>query len=681
MNQGFPKRPTFTSHQGTSKNIAMKLSRTTLSTCLALFAVVILSAQSATQKRADQLFYKFAYAKAIPEYEKLVVSGRNATHAYQRLAECYLLLRDFEKSLPYFKRFINNPTTPTNYYFKYAMALKSSGNEKEALKWFKQYKKIHKNDSRLKQFLKDGNLASVVFNSRERYELEEVHFNTEYSEFGTFVHDGQLYFSSSRKTEDSNDIYDWNNESWLDIYHITEGAHYDKPKKFKGEINSKFHESSIVFSTDYKNDTVIYFTRNNYFQNKESFHTKKEDKKIEKLNNLKIYKAEKINGAWKVTRNLNMNADHYSSGHPTVNTSRTRLYFASDKPGGYGGTDIYYCKIHPRGGLSKPINAGPIVNTPGNEMFPYINNEEQLFFSSDGHVGFGQLDVFATVSDENGAFTDVINLGKPINSEKDDFGYYALDNGIDGYVSSNRKGGKGSDDIYKFKFIPPLTLEGMVTDAINLQALDSVQISLYDQKTGDLVGQTVTNDLGQYKMFIDRGQNYLIEAVRKTHPHKHLYFNTGSTSRATRTIVQDIQLEPVQDLKVLADLNKIYFDFNKSNIRPDAAKELDKVVKLMTVTYPDMVILLEAHTDPVGSHSYNDRLSKARAKSTYEYLIANGVPQKRILSYEGYGKRRLINDCTGPENCSPEELELNRRTEFPIVQFKKDQGTQVVKSK
>ncbi len=659
----------------------MKSPKFIINIFIGLFAVVTLTAQSSTQKKADQLFYKFAYAKAIPEYEKLVVSGRTATHAYQRLAECYLLLRDFEKSLPYFKRFINNPTTPTNFYFKYAMALKSSGKEKEALKWFKQYKKFHKNDSRLKQFLKDGNLASVVFNSRERYEIEPVHFNTEYSEFGSFLHDGQLYFSSSRKTEDSDNVYEWNNESWLDIFHITEGDRYDKPRKIKGEINSKFHESSMVFSTDYKNDTVIYFTRNNYFQNKESFYTKKEDKNIEKLNNLKIYKAEKINDVWKVTRNLNMNADHYSSGHPSVNTSRTRLYFASDKPGGYGGTDIYYCKIHPRGGLSKPINAGPIVNTPGNEMFPYINNEEQLFFSSDGHVGFGQLDVFGTISNEDGTIKDVINLGKPINSEKDDFGYYALDNGIDGYVSSNRKGGKGGDDIYKFKFIPSLSLEGVVTDAINLQALDSVQISLYNQKTGDLVSQTITDENGEYKLFINRQQNYLIEAVRKTHPHKHVYFNTSTTSRATKKIVRDIQLEPIIDLKVLADLNKIYFDFGKSEIRPDAAKELDKVVKVMMETYPDMIIQLEAHTDPVGSHAYNDRLSKARAKSTYEYLITSGVPKKRILSYEGYGKRRLINDCTGKDNCSPEELELNRRTEFPIVKFKKEDRTLLAKSK
>ncbi|WP_350287939.1 OmpA family protein [uncultured Croceitalea sp.] len=648
---------------------------------LAPFIVLVLLcntsyAQSSLQRTADELFNKFAYAKAIPEYEKLIINGYNENHAYQRLAECYLLLRDFEKSLPYFERFINDVDTPTNFYFKYAMALQSSGDEKGAVKWLRKYKKFNKNDARVKQFLKDGNLASVVFNSKERYEVEPVAFNSEFSEFSTFVHDGILYFSSSRK-EKNEDTYGWNNEAWLDVFYVPENDSETAPRRLEGEINSKFHESSLVFTTDYKNDTVAYFTRNNFFNNKESFYTQeKEDKQVENLSNLKIYKAEKIDDEWKVTRNLKTNADHYSTGHPSINTERTLMFFASDRPGGYGGTDIYYSKIHPRGGIGKPVNAGPIVNTAGNEMFPFVNNEGQLFFSSDGHVGFGQLDVFATVADSTGQIKDVVNLGKPLNSEKDDFGYYAHDNGVDGYISSNRKGGKGGDDIYKFRFIPSLTIEGTVTDAINLRPLSDVEISLYDQVTSELIFKTVTDSKGHYQMLINRNKNYRIDAVRKTHPHKSVYFNTQSTGRATKLIKKDIQLEPVLDVKVLAGLNKIYFDFNKSDIRPDAAEELDKVVKLMTKTYPEMIIKLESHTDPVGSHAYNDELSERRAKSTYEYLIANGITKNRILSYKGFGKRMPVNKCTSKQDCTPEELELNRRTEFPVIQLKGNALTQ-----
>ncbi|MDT0541074.1 OmpA family protein [Croceitalea sp. P059] len=654
---------------------------TTKKIIISFFASILLcaslNAQSSVQKEADRLFNKFAYAKAIPQYEQMVVNSYNENHAYQRLAECYLLMRDFEKSIPYFKRFIEEADTPTNYYFKYAMALKSSGDEDSALKWLKKYKKFNKNDKRVKAFLKDGNLASVVFNSRERYDLEPVPFNTEYSEFGSFVHEGNLYFSASRKSQKNDELYGWNNEPWLDIFYVPEGNTMASPKRFGGEINSKFHESSLVFSTDYKNDTIVYFTRNNYFQKKEGFHTtQKEDKLIENQNNLKIYKGEKIDGEWKVTRNLKTNADHYSTGHPSVNTERTLLYFSSDRPGGYGGTDIYYAKIHPRGGIGQPINAGPIVNTAGNEMFPYVNNEGQLFFSSDGHLGFGQLDVFGTVADSTGQIKDVINLGKPLNSDKDDFGYYALENGIDGYVSSNRKGGKGGDDIYKFRFVPSLSVQGVVTDAINLKTLDSVQISLFNQATGELMSKTMTDANGKYQMLISRNVNYRIEAVRKTHPHKSVYFNTRTTGRAARLVRQDIELEPILDVKVLAGLKKIYYDFNKADIRPDAAIELDKVVKLMTETYPEMIIKLEAHTDPVGSHAYNDQLSERRAKSAYEYLLANGVPRNHILSYKGFGKRVPINECTSKQDCTPEELELNRRTEFPVVQIKSRTVTQ-----
>ena len=370
-------------------------------------------------------------------------------------------------------------------------------------------------------------------------------------------------------------------------------------------------------------------------------------------------------------RSLRVNSDYYSTGHPSVSPDRKLLYFTSDRPGGYGGTDIYYSEIHDRGGVGSPVNAGPIVNTEGNEMFPFINEEGKLFFSSDGHVGFGQLDIFSTISNEDGEIVDIINLGTPINSSKDDFAYYGLPNGIDGYFSSNREDGVGADDIYKFKFTPALDVEGYVVDGVNEQPLDSVQIKLFDQKTNTLVAQTTTDEKGYYRFPINRKTSYMIEAVRKTHPHKNVYFNTSGTPITQKLIRQDVVLEPILDLKLLANLKKIYFDFNKSDIRPDAAMELDKVVKVMTKIYPDMIIKLEAHTDPVGSHSYNDALSERRAKSTYEYLIANGISKDRIVSYKGFGKRMPINHCTSKKDCSPEELELNRRTEFPIIQIKK----------
>lgn len=624
-------------------------------------------AQYGAQKRGDYYFSQFAYAKAIPEYEKMVEGNFNSNYAHQRLAECYLLLRDFKRAIPHFERIIELTSTPTDYYFKYAMALHSAGKTKEAEMWLKQYKKFNKNDSRVKRFLKDGNLASVVFNSRERYVLETVPFNSAESDFGAYVKGEYLYFASSRQDMIDGDAYGWNEEPWLDIFMVKEDRPSSIPVPIPGNVNSKYHESSLIYTTDYKKDTVIYFTRNNFFKNKKSY-------SMDQYLNLKIFRAQADeNGDWIVNKSLPMNSDHYSTGHPFISPDGTRLYYTSDRPGGYGGTDIYYSEIHERGRIGKPINAGPIVNTEGNEMFPFVNTEGQLFFSSDGHVGYGQLDIYSTVLDENNEIKDVINLGRPVNSESDDFGFYAHEDGITGYISSNREGGKGGDDIYKFEFTPELALEGYVTDGINSMPLDNVSITLRDQNTNELVGEAITDADGYYRMYINRNRNYMIEAYRKTHPKKNVYFNSYSVPRSAKRMRQDVVLEPIMDVKILADLNKIYFDFNKSFIRPDAAIELDKVVKLMTVTYPDMIIKLESHTDPIGSHTYNDRLSEARAKSTYEYLIQNGVGEHQIVSYKGFGERMLVNDCTSRKDCTDAELELNRRTEFPILQIKKGQ--------
>ncbi|MFS4416285.1 OmpA family protein [Maribacter sp. 2307ULW6-5] len=618
-------------------------------------------AQYGAQQRADYYFSKFSYAKAIPEYEAMLEGGLNTTHAHQQLAECYLLIREFKKAIPHFKAILDKESLPTDYYFKYAMALYSDGQLKESEKWLKKYKKTNKSDSRLKRFLQDGNLASVVFNSRERYTLGELTFNTEHSDFGAYVHNNKIYFASSRK--DGSNTYGWNDEPWLDLYWVYEDVPYYEPEKLEGNVNTKYHESSLAYSTDYKNDTIIYFTRNNFFNKKASYGAEKEI-------NLKIYTAEKKDNKWVESRSLTVNSDYYSTGHPTVSADRRRIYYTSDMPGGLGGTDIYYSEIHERGGIGEPINAGPVINTEGNEMFPFINEEGQLFFSSDGHVGFGQLDVFSTINDENGEFVDVINLGTPINSSSDDFAYFGLPNGIDGYVSSNREGGKGSDDIYKFRFSPALEVEGYVTDGVNNKPLDSVQLQLFDQRSNTLVAQTTTDTNGYYKFPVNRKTPYMIEAVRRTHPHKNVFFDTSKIPSESKVFRQDIVLDPVMDLKLLANLNKIYFDFDKSDIRPDAAAELNKVIHVMNELYPEMIISLEAHTDPVGSHAYNDKLSAKRAKSTYDYLITNGIAPERILSYKGFGKRRPINGCTGRADCTPEELELNRRTEFPMAQIK-----------
>ncbi|MFS4494776.1 OmpA family protein [Maribacter sp. 2308TA10-17] len=641
-----------------------------------LFTLLIIAqsgfGQDNLQEKADYYFSQLFYAKAIPEYEKMLSSSDNTDYANQRLAECHLKMRNAEKAMPYLKAVVLSATPPPpDFYFMYGMVLYNIGDKTGAEKWLKKYDKYGKNDVRVKTFLNNGTLAEIISNKGDLYELEAVDFNSTYSDFGAFVKSDHLYFASSRTDNTKEELYGWTGEPWLDIYMLKENDPLAEPEPIPGNINSDYHESSMVFSLNHKKETVLYFTGNKYFKFKGKNYFKKKKKKDLNANlNLKIFSAIKSSGKWKVNQDLPINSEHFSTGHPFVTSDGKRIYFASDRPGGYGGSDIYYAPIHKRGGIGQPKNAGPVVNTSGDEMFPFVDKEGRLFFTSDGHVGYGLLDIFSTVLNEENKIVGINNLGNPINTPSDDFAYFEHEKGGTGYISSNREGGVGSDDIYKFKFTPSLSIAGKITDEINKKPLDSVKVKIYNQKTNSIVAELLTDEKGHYRTFLTRNSDYKIEAIRKTHLIASVQVKTHKISNNVRDIPQNLTLEPVLDLKVLAGLKKIKFNYDKSNIRPDAAYELDKVVHLITKIYPEMVIKIEAHTTPLGSHSYNDLLSNRRAKAVYDYLIENGVSENNILSFEGFGKRRSINGCDGNLDCTNEELELSRRIEFPIVQIK-----------
>jgi outer membrane protein OmpA-like peptidoglycan-associated protein len=320
--------------------------------------------------------------------------------------------------------------------------------------------------------------------------------------------------------------------------------------------------------------------------------------------------------------------------------------------------------------LGAPKNLGNIVNTEGNESFPFIHQEEgTLFFSSDDHVGAGLLDVFAAVKDENDNIVNIINLGEPINSEKDDFAYYLSPDGLSGFISSNRKGGMGGDDIYAFTRIPPLTLKGRIFDAINGEPVAGAKIILA-RKNGEEIAYFMTEEDGAYEHLIDRDSEFVLKGSKAKYQDVQKEFNSIGLEKERELIVDlNIPMSPIEDVVILADLETIYFDLDKSNIRPDAAIELDKVVALMN-RYPGMVIRLESHTDSRADDRYNIRLSNRRAKSTYQYIISHGINANRIEKYEGFGESQLVNKCSNGVNCSEEEHQLNRRTEFIILKMK-----------
>lgn len=630
-----------------------------------LFLVIIVSigtlsgleAQHGKQQRADVLFSNFAFVKAADIYKELIEAQYNTQYAHRRLADCYLMLRDPEKAVLHYKQVIDQDNVANEVYYNYAVALRYLGDYEGSEKWAKHYKK-QGGDAKLVRALKKD--QSTYLPNQPIFRLKESNFNTPFSDFGAYKHGDLVYFVSSKERKGiAQKTYSWNEQPFLDMFTINLASADSIPREVVGEINTKYHEGPMTISREGK---TMYFSRNNYFEN-----TKTKDK--EGVNHLQIYKAENVNGVWTNIQDLPFNNDNYSVSHPALSPDGKTLYFASDMPGGYGKSDLYKVNILEDGSYSEVENLGPVINTEGEELFPFVNAEGNLFFSSDGHPGQGLLDIFGTLKNDQGVVIEVTNLKSPINSNRDDFSFFMAEDGLSGYIASNRKDNIGNDDIYEFETILPLLLKGVVTDSINDNPIAKATLVL-TQQDGTPIARLTTDENGYYQHSIQRDQYYsLLASHPKYQPKTTLFNSTDLPSRQTELVV-NIELGPVMDLKVLADLNTIYFDFDRYNIRPDAAKELHKIIDLLTNHYPSMIIRVESHTDSRGSNSYNDRLSIDRANSTYEYLISNGLSKQRVIAHQGYGERRLTNGCSDGVHCEEPDHQLNRRTEFKVIKMK-----------
>ena len=617
--------------------------------------------QQGKQKRADTLFNKFSFVKAAKVYRELIDNNYNKDYATRRLADCYALLRDPRNASRYYKSVVKQDNVPVEYYYKYAQSLRGMKKYDDSQVWLQRYKDsggvVNADD-----FSKDINFITSVFGAKQQYFLDRVRINSKYSDFGAFEHNGKLYFASSRDEGVTiKRLYGWNEQPFLDVYVADVGTkrNVDHTAKIKGDVNSIYHDGPVTITKD---GQTMYFSRNNF----------KDDIEVKNkkgITNMKIYRATLVDGEWTNIEDLPINGDNFSTQHAALNKDDTKLYFSSDRPGTKGGSDIWVININPDGTLTGLENLGDVINTEKAEGFPFINNEGVLFFSSDGHTGLGLLDIFGTIKGDDGeSFVDVINLGIPVNSNKDDFAFTMNPNGITGYFSSNRSGGRGSDDIYAYHRKPELHVEGVVTDAINTKPIANSIITLYDENDNQ-IAYMVTDENGFYQINIDRDKDYKIVGSQKKYIDDYRTFTSKNIQTELTKITANLLLNPVKDVVKLAELNTIYFDFNKHNIREDAALELDKIVGLMQNDYPEMIIRIESHTDSRGKLSYNDKLSIDRANSTYDYLISKGIKPERITEHQGFGERRLTNGCEDGQECEEEEHQLNRRTQFIVVKM------------
>lgn len=630
-------------------------------------AFVLISAsafgQTVKQKRAERQFNNFSFVKAIDTYEKLIDTSFNQYYAMRKLGDAFIMLRKPQKALPIYEQVVQQENVPSEYFLYYAQTLRATGNYEASKEWMKKYRDAgNTNDSRVKEFFDNDDLASAIFNTKEKNTVHTLDINSKYNDFGAVELNGNVVFASSRDEGVSvKRLYAWDKQPLLDLYQApTLEASEETIAKFSDNVNSIHHDGPATFNST---GDKMYFSRNNYSNSK----------KITDASGtmqVGIFTADLVNGEWVNVQPISLNNPNYMVYHPSLSKDGTKLYFASDMPGGFGGTDIYVSSVNTDGSLGAPVNMGAIVNSEGNEVFPFIHHEEgTLYFSSDGHIGLGLQDVFATVTDELGEIVNIINLGEPINSKMDDFGYYLANDGLKGYVSSNRSGGIGGDDIYAFTRIPPLTLKGQIFDAVNNDPVEGAKVVLA-RNNGEEIAYFITGEDGYYEHLIDRDENFVLKGSKEKYQDVAQSFNSFGLEKEKEIVVDlNIALSPIEDVVILADLETIYFDLDKSFIRPDAAVELDKVVALMN-KYPGMVIRLESHTDSRANDQYNIALSNRRAKSTYEYIISKGINPERITAYEGFGETQLVNKCKNGVPCSEAEHQLNRRTEFIIVKMK-----------
>lgn len=612
---------------------------------------VTASAQNDDTKKADKLFANLAYTDAVEAYTKLIKRGKAGPYVYAQLAKSYTILNDTKQAESFYKRAAKAKNASPEILYGYAQSLKANGKAIEYATWMKKFVQGSPNDERAKLFSSNPNYLSTLLKMEPAFTVTNAaSLNSKLADFGAFVKDNKLYFASARNTSRKN--HNLNGEPFLDIYSASlDGSSIGSPETLPGDVNTKYHESSIAISPDGKR---MYFDRNDYFEGDL-------DKSTEGVNQINMYTAEKVGGNWQNIQSVPFNDDNYSTGHPALSPNGKTLYFSSDKPGGKGGSDIYKVSIGEDGTFGTP-QALTTINTSGTEVFPFMASDGKLYFSSDGHLGMGGLDAFSAFA-KAGSFSSPKNLGPGVNSGSDDFAIYVNPKTNTGYISSNRPGGQGSDDIYILGQVPPCDVDVALTvedESGNGISKALVQLVNSTQGTTDSDIATTT---GKYLFSSKCNRQYQVTASADGYKSKTRTLTVGKDGSNNTIVLEAIEVAQPVITETEVILNPIYFDFDKWNIRPDAAAELDRLVSVMS-TYPTMVISAESHTDRRGSDSYNQLLSQKRAESMKDYVISKGIDASRI---SGIGKGESEPAVLCGATCTEDEHQLNRRCAFKIV--------------
>ncbi len=628
---------------------------------IALVLTLIISS-CAPIKRAERLYKGLEFSKAVPVYEKIAASeNKHSVKAYERLGDINRLSSHFEQSAAAYKKAIELDGVNPEVYLNFGQVLRSLGKYGEAIEQFDHYLKLNPSDNRATLY---ADYCRQIINRRNITEFYEIAnakaLNTAFSEFSPVIVDDKVIFTSDRSSSTGDRKYGWTGNYYLDLYKAglpnpaePEKAVDPAPDLYSNDLNMAFHDGPASFSPDNK---TIYFTR--VFRKAGEVDTSRYY-----TNKLKIFTSKYDGNKWLNPEPFYLNSEDYSVGHPAISPDGNTLYFVSDMPGGIGGTDIYTVDLVD-GKWSNLKNAGAEINTFGNEMFPFIDQNGTLYFSSDGLPGLGSLDVLKS-SFNDGKWAKPENMKEPINSSADDFGFFK---GKSGQVlfSSNRLGGQGGDDIYMaslIKYADSVVVTGLVKDRQNGEVLSNATVLLWNQNSDEVL-VLKTNSAGEYTATLKPNNNYIFKAVKKGFTTDCLTLKVPEYTRKTTFQNRDLLLVKLKVNEIFR-LEKVYYDFDKWNIRPDAAVELNKVADFLNQN-PSVNVELGSHTDSRGTDAYNVRLADRRAESAVKYIIEKGIAKSRITA-KGYGETQLVNKCKDNVECTEEEHQDNRRTEIKIT--------------
>lgn len=643
--------------------------------CAFILFLNVLNAQERQISEADENFDSYAYIDAQRIYLRVVEEGFTSPDIYKKLGDSYYFNAELEDASHWYGKLFTeyHPDITSEYLFRYSQSLKATQKYAEADKVMEEFDTaVGTKEKRALLFDEDRNYLEFIGMQSGRFRVKDIGVNTKSSDFAPSFNGDDVVFSSSRSGVSQNIIHQWNEMPFLDLFSVNSESidAVQNVSKLRGKVNTKFHESSSCFTRD---GNTMYFTRNNFTENV----IRKNDKGTILL---KLYRAKNVNGKWKEVEELPFNSDTYSVAHPALSSDGKILYFSSDMPGGKGLSDLYAVKVNSDGSFGKPLNLGSNINTEGRETFPFVSEIDRLYFASDGHIGLGGLDVFVSLPGKK-EYKKPINVGEPVNSPDDDFSFILKEKEKLGYFASNRAGGMGSDDIYTFVQTDELITQcqqyvsGVVRDEETKKPLAEAKVVLLSDDMKEL-NSYITKPDGKYDFVLDCKKPFVLRGIKTNYNTAEELLNTDSRYEFRHDVPLNLgkgkvalKITPValgQDLGKILQLQPIYFDFDKSFIRADAEIELQKVIAAMK-EYPKLKIDVRSHTDSRAQDSYNDALSSRRNKSTIAYIVKKGIDASRLTG-RGYGERELVNECSNGVSCSEEKHQLNRRSEFIIIE-------------